>query len=670
MGIKTKVERAERTIRSQNRVVKNYAEQLKSKVISDGHRKAILKEMQLEMNAEQFHKPVRRVYKHNAIRSYDDRVENDDSFDNEIQLIFNPIQTGGEFVRSVRNKVDNNYIHSARSNGYIHTAQLRFTGEAKKVVDEAKSTETRYNEQLEKQRFKMIFSSEQKKQERRKLEFQRHRAELIATSTPATAMLDSDRKYDPSTVVVESPATEMLASDRKYDPSAVVVESPANEMLESSDNARKRKRKERNKTGGNKGNDLNNQKFTTAKADSDGSVAIEAVQTVAASVATAGQIGGYIRTAVGGTGKAAGKIATAVKTHHIFSRKSSIKDFGHIATAVTSGVANVAKDTGQQLIRTKIDKSKITDTGTETIKQGLTEIRYADNARKAVLNTARTTVKAGRAIKNMPKDTKRQVKNIKKKAKKAKKTIQKTGEVIKKIISSPLGKYILIALAVIFLLLFLIILVVTVVSALISSLFSWLSSDDGSGEPPETVLSGYVEDVNTFVADNKKNISDIVDNFVCDRISYPPNSEISELNQFGNKEIEPIDPVDVISILAVLRYRELGTQVDISELQFTYDEIAEVTGKFFDFDYWYSYSHCTCANCQREIKVTVTNPGTPEQQVHVNTRYYCDVEHRWLHGEVVNFTLEEVLDGYDFNTDEMYVFTAYQEQIKLMLGGG
>ncbi len=604
MGIKTKVERNERTIRSQNLVVRDYAERLKSKVISDGHRKAILKELQLEMTADQFRKPSHRVYRHNAIRSYDNDVEYGDSSESEIQPLFNAIQTGGQTVLSVQNKVDNNYIKSKRSTGYIHTAQLRFTGDAKKVVDEARTAETRYNEELRKQRLKMVVSSESKKQERRKSEVKRR---------------DEKRKED----------------------------------------------KNRNKTAA----DLKNQKFAVAKADSDDSVAIEAVQTVTASAATAGQIGGYIRTAVGGTGKAAGKIATAVKTGHIFSQKSSIKDFGHIATAVTSGVANVAKDTGQQLIRTKIDKSNITDTGTETIKQGLTEIRYADNARKAVLNTARTTVKAGRAIKNMPRDTKRQMKKIKKNAKRAKKTVQNVGKVIGKILASPVGKYILLALAIIFLILFLLILIVTVISALISSLFSWLSSDNEAKDPPETVLSGYVEEVNSFLADNRKEVSDVVDNFVCDHISYPPNSEISELNQFGNKEIEPVDPTDVISILAVLRYRELGRQVDISELQFTEEEIDEVTEKFFDFDYWYSYGHCTCANCQREITVTVTNPGTPEQQVHVNTRYYCDVEHQWLHGEVVNFTLEEVLAGYSFNDEEMVLFAAYQDQINKMIGG-
>ncbi|MBP3854715.1 MAG: hypothetical protein IK990_03740, partial [Ruminiclostridium sp.] len=224
MGIKTKIERQERDIHSQNRVVNNYAVQLRSNVISDGHRKAILKELQLEMTAEQYRQPLRRVYKHNAIRSYDNDVEYGDNYEKEIPLKFNPIQTGGEAVQSVRNKVDHNYIHSARSNGYIHTAQLRFTVEAKKVVDEARAAETRYNEELRKQRLKMVVSSETKKQERRKSEVKRR---------------DEKRKED----------------------------------------------KSRNKPIA----DLKNQKFAVPKADSDDSVAIEAVQTVTASVATAGQ---------------------------------------------------------------------------------------------------------------------------------------------------------------------------------------------------------------------------------------------------------------------------------------------------------------------------------------------------------------------------------------------
>ena len=578
MGIKTKIERQECSVHTQNRIVNNYAEQLRSKVISNGHRQAILKEMQLELTAEQYRQPLRRFYKHNAIRSYDNEVEYGDTFSSPDQPLFNPLQTGGEAVQSVRKKVDNNYIKSKRSNGYIHTAQLRFTGNAKKVIDEARETEKEYDELVKKSRFQKIYTTENKKKERRK---------------------ESQKK-----------------------------------QIEA---------------------DMNYQKFAVAKADSDDSVAIEAMQTVAAGAATAAQFGGYIRTAVNGTGKAAGKIATAVKTHHIFSQKSSVKDFGHIATAVKNGVVNVAKDTGQQLIRTKIDKSTVTDTGTEAIKQGLTEIRYADNARKAVLNTARTTVKAGRAIKNMPKNTKKQFKKIKKTAKKTKNAIVTAGKIIAKIVTSPIGQIILLVLAIILLLLFLIILIVTVISALISSLFSWLGDSSGSQRNVEEVAAGYTASAETRIAEIKADIHHIVDEFVCDRRQFPPYDEITELNQFGNKVLNDIDTNEVIAILATLRYRDVNADVGISEMDFTDAEIAEVIEHYYDFNYYYTYGNCD--GC----KEGHTEDG--------GTYIYCDVDHQWLHGEVVNFTLEEVLASYGFTDDERNMFEVFYGQVE-MLGGG
>ena len=578
MGIKTKIERQERSVHTQNRIVNNYAEQLRSKVISNGHRQAILKEMQLELTAEQYRQPLRRFYKHNAIRSYDNEVEYGDTFSSPDQPLFNPLQTGGEAVQSVRKKVDNNYIKSKRSSGYIRTAQLRFTGDAKKVVDEARETEREYNELVKKSRFQKIYTAENKKKERRK---------------------ESQKKQ--------------IEADLKY------------------------------------------QKFAAAKADSDDSVAIEAMQTVAAGAATAAQFGGYIRTAVNGSGKAAGKIATAVKTHHIFSQKSSIKDFGHIATAVKNGVVNVAKDTGQQLIRTKIDKSTVTDTGTEAIKQGLTEIRYADNARKAVLNTARTTVKAGRAIKNMPKNTKKQFKKIKKTAKKTKNAIVTAGKIIAKIVTSPIGQIILLVLAIILLLLFLIILIVTVISALISSLFSWLGDSSGSQRNVEEVAAGYTASAEARIAEIKADIHHIVDEFVCDRRQFPPYDEITELNQFGNRVLNDIDTNEVIAILATLRYRDVDADVGISEMSFTDAEIAEVIEHYYDFNYYYTYGNCD--GC----KEGHTEDG--------GTYIYCDVDHECLHGEVVNFTLEEVLASYGFTDDERNMFEVFYGQVE-MLGGG
>lgn len=104
-------------------------------------------------------------------------------------------------------------------------------------------------------------------------------------------------------------------------------------------------------------------------------------------------------------------------------------------------------------------------------------------------------------------------------------------------------------------------------------------------------------------------------------------------------------------------------------MQFTEEEIQAVVHQFFDFEYWYTYAHCSCQNCKRKITTTVTNPGKPNQQVNTSVSYYCDVEHRWLNGEVTNFTLEDVLAVYNFNSTEMTLFSTYHEQVELLIGG-
>ena len=52
--IKTNIQSSEPVIHSQNKVVHNYAEQLKSAVVSADHKKAILREMQLELTAQHY----------------------------------------------------------------------------------------------------------------------------------------------------------------------------------------------------------------------------------------------------------------------------------------------------------------------------------------------------------------------------------------------------------------------------------------------------------------------------------------------------------------------------------------------------------------------------------------------------------------------------------------
>lgn len=569
--LKTAINRSDGVISLQNKVMNHYAVQLQSAVVSTDHKKAILREMQLELTAQHYRRPEHRSVAYEVTHSSSVKLE----MSSQPSLI----QTGGQVsTPSVKTAVDNSFIKTQRSTEYIRTSRLTYSDSVKEV-------------------FKVSENLEEKILEADKLWRKRVKARAI----------------------------------------------------------------------GIKQRGLENQKYTTAETDSEGSEAIEMVKTVQSTGSTVAQTGGMLRTAVKSTSNGIGSIKTMVKNG---VKLGSRKDIAKIATSVRGSVVNVAKDTGQQLLKTQIDKSKITDTGTETIKQGLTEMRYVDNARKAVLNTARTTVKAGYAVKNMPKNTRAQTKKIKKNAKRTKKAVKATAAVIKKVFTPKIGLIIFGIIAALLLIVVLLTGIVSVIAALVTSLFSWLSSPETEKKDEIEVLNDYKTVIVEYVEERQNEVDEIVDGFVCDRISYPPYSEISELNQYGNDEIIVDKHNEIIAILAVLRYRELDVETTEIEFNFTDEEIQAVVDKFFTFDYYYTYAHCSGGNCKKKVTTTVYNQGTPNEYVVVTTTYYCDVDHQWLNGEVTNHTLEEVLASYNFSDEEKNLYNMYLEQINKMLGGG
>lgn len=568
--VKTTLNRSDGVISSQNKILNHYAVQLQSAVVSTDHKKAILREMQLELTAQHYRRPEHRSVAYEVTHSSSVKLE----MSSQPSLI----QTGGQVsAPSVKTAVDNSFIKTQRSTEYIRTSRLTYSDSVKEV-------------------FKASENLEEK-------------------------ILEADKLWQ-----------------KKVKARAIGIKQRG----------------------------LENQKYTTAETDSEGSEAIEMVKTVQSAGSTVAQTGGMLRTAVKSASNGIGSIKTMVKNG---VKLGSRKDIAKIATSVRGSIANVAKDTGQQLLKTQIDKSKITDTGTETIKQGLTELRYVDNARKAVLNTARTTVKAGYAVKNMPKDTKAQVKRIKKNAERTAKVAKKTAEIIKKIFTSKTGLIILGVIAALLLIIIILTGLVSVIVALVSSLFSWLSSPETEKKDEIEVLNDYKVAIVEYVEERQEEVDEIVDGFVCDRISYPPYSEISELNQYGNDEIIVDKHNEIIAILAVLQYRELkGNTTDI-EFNFTDEEIQAVVDRFFTFDYYYTYAHCSGGNCKKRVTRTVYNRGTPDEYVVVTTTYYCDVAHQWLNGEVTNHTLEEVLASYNFNDEETNLYNMYLEQVNVMMEG-
>ncbi len=549
--IKTQIIRSECEISSQNIVVKNYSEQLKSSVIFDMRRKEILKKMQSELTAQQFHRP-------------------------EIRSAENAVKVRTESV--LRTSVDNDFIHTQRNSEYIKSAKISYSEDVKTVIAASENLEEK-----------------------------------------------------------------IQSADKIFCKKAILRNMQIKQMR------------------------LKNKRYTVAKSDDDNllSGSAELVRSSADTVIQAGEtFKNTVAVAANGINSVRSMVKNGVK---VGTKKDALKIF----TAAGRGIKNVASDAGNQLLKTKIDKSKITDTGTETVKQGITEIRHIDNARKAILNTARTTAKAAVAVKNMPRDTRVQVKKIKKNAKRTKDAAVKVFTVVRKALTSKVGIIILLALAIILMLVLLINGLVTLVSAAITSLFSWLISED-EDKSSEDILDDYSASIIEYVDEKQSEIDDIVEGFVCDKRQYPPYDEITELNQYGNKDIADIDENSVLAILAVIRYRDLqednGDGEQEIKFEFTDDEIAEVIDKFYDFEYRYEYGNCHYPYCKCKTEVTVYNEGTPYEYTIESTEYYCDVQHQWLYGEVTNYTVDDVLSEYNFTDEEKDLYEMYFAQIKSMNG--
>ena len=550
--IKTQIIRSEREISSQNIVVKNYSEQLKSTVISDFRRREILKKMQSELTAQQFHRP-------------------------EIRSAENTVKARTE--SALRTSVDNDFIHTQRHSDYIKNARVSYSEDVKTVIAASENLEEK-----------------------------------------------------------------IQSADKIFRKKAILRNMQIKQMR------------------------LKNKRYTVAKSDDDNLLS-ESAELVRSSADTVIQAGETFKNTVAVAANGINSVRSMVKNGvKVGTKKDALKIF----TAAGRGIRNVASDAGNQLLKTKIDKSKITDTGTETVKQGITEIRYIDNARKAVLNTARTTAKAAVAVKNMPRDTRVQVKKIKKNVKRTMEATKKTAAVLKKVFTSKVGIIILLALAIILMLVLLINGLVTLVSVAITSLFSWLISEDESKDT-DKILDDYSSSIIEYVEEKQSEIDDIVEGFVCDKRQYPPYDEITELNQYGNKDIADIDENSVLAILAVIRYRDLQEDNDGDEEQeikfeFTDDEIAEVIEKFYDFEYRYEYGNCHYPYCKCKTETVIYNEGTPYEYTVESTEYYCDVQHQWLYGEVTNYTVQNVMDGYDFTDEERDLYEMYLEQIRSMTG--
>lgn len=421
---------------------------------------------------------------------------------------------------------------------------------------------------------------------------------------------------------------------------------------------------------------LQNRRYVVANPDDGESPAINAAVAAFSAVSAGIHAGGMIHTAVKKTSGAIGHITSAVRHSAPLVRVGSAKDAGRIMTAAGDALKNAAADTGRQILKTKIDKSKITDTGTEAVKQGITDTRHVSNAGKAVVNAARTGIKTAAAVKNMPRDTRAQVRRIKRGAKRAanaaKKTVdmvKKAGTAIIKIASSKAGLIIVLALLLIVLTTTLLSGLTTVSVTTVTGLFSWLMpEDENSDKTVSEMLSGYNSVTSEYVSQKQAEIEAVVNGLEPEYITYPPYSEIQGLNRFGNSGLS-VDESAVLAILAVQRFKELGESEEL-KLEFTDAEIQEAVENFYDFTYSYSYGECPGHDCVAEETQEVVNAGTPYEYVLVTVTYSCHGSHKYLDGSVTSLTAEQVMESLGFTDDENSLYYMYYGQISQMMNGG
>ena len=350
---------------------------------------------------------------------------------------------------------------------------------------------------------------------------------------------------------------------------------------------------------------LKRKKYIIADADSDGSAAIEIGQSVSDAVDTVMQTGGTIRTAVQKSAAGIGKIHTMVK-HGV--RLGTARDVGKVAanigSGIRTGIADAAKQTGTGLLKTKIDKSTTTDTGTEAIKQGLTDLRYADNTRKALQNTARGSIKATRAIRNMPRETRAQVQRIRKRAQKTGQAAKQSADAVRWALSTKAGRIVALGGLAVFLSVFLLNGLLTVIVSAAASLFSWLAPDgDTADSTMQSNIRTYISQIQGIEAEKQREVNGIA-NSLSPEYKYD-GTQITGLNRFGNRTVQPYDNKAVLAVLAVQKFRtvqETGT----ANFTFTQDEIRTAAEQFFTLNYHYEYSWCPGCDCSKDSNCTLS----------------------------------------------------------------
>lgn len=410
----------------------------------------------------------------------------------------------------------------------------------------------------------------------------------------------------------------------------------------------------------------------------------------------------HIRTGIVYSKNGVKKIATAVKHESISKNLSSgIKAGGKlVGKGVTKAAIASAAGVKDSVLRMQIDNSKVTDTGIESLKQGISYIRYASNTKKAVSNTIKTSAHTIKNIRNAPQNIRKTVNNVKRSANIVKNTAKATGKIVAKLATSKVFWILLIAVVGILIFQMLATSFISSASGVIGGIFGWLDDD----KDEKDLLNDYINIVSEYTHDQQDKIDDIYYDFEPDKQEYEPYSPIWEFrdSRFKYDQIR-INEREVIALVAAKWYTdELSSDDPPDDLKLKKQELKKMVDNFFDFEYHYEYDYCPHSGCCHFDQIMVGG-DIDSGSVYISDAWYCDLyyhgckrifkwitkdadgnwdfenpvdgdrnfcdnpNHQYLAGKVEYYSADTVMNNLGFSADEREWYQTYLDTINEIL---
>lgn len=313
---------------------------------------------------------------------------------------------------------------------------------------------------------------------------------------------------------------------------------------------------------------------------------------------------------------------TAVKTGMGLAKNVAKGTATGIKTAVKSGVTAGV----ERVESASINKQMVYDTGVESTKYAITQVRRTKNVVKAIKNTKKAAQNSVTAIKTVIK------------------------------IASSKATWILLAIVAVVMIYYNTMSMMTnTLSAVVTSTFGWAVDDTEAKQ--KKVMQKYIKYIDEVVEDKQKEVDNVYYKFNCDRIEYGDHHEITEFRDsrftYQHFDFTDQEKADIISMAATKWYSDYIENHNTlpADLKLSKNQIKEITEKYFNFEYHYEYDYCPHYSCCHHDHIMTDGVVTgPMILRHINScdAYYCDI---WYHGckEITQWINKDSSGNWDWN---------------------